>query len=292
MVKPESAKIVVCGIVRDAEKGLRRNIPVVRNVLSRFEDYRIIMIENDSKDATKELLRKWKETEGERMTAVMEDTDASSTIPTARSVDGVNPFFSHKRIDKMAHLRNKYMDAMEKMLSGEDGFEPDYLMVVDMDVAQLYADAIMTSFESDREWDAVCAFGYSTSPKLRRRYHDTYALTLWEEREEPQTEQKIKEYADRLGQLKPTDEWIRVASGFGGVAIYRYEAVKGIRYAEPTLENDDSRVEAKCEHFSIYKQMIERGYDRFYLNPAMQLKYQDLTLSIIWRSLMRKYFCK
>ena len=31
--------------------------------------------------------------------------------------------------------------------------------------------------------------------------------------------------------------------------------------------------------------MIERGFDRIYLNPAMTLKYQDLTPGVIWRSL-------
>lgn len=288
MVRPERAKIVVCGIVRDAEKGLKKNIPVIRDVLSKFLDYCIIMIENDSKDATKELLRGWSDAEKGKMTAVIEDTDASRTIPSEKNVDGVNPFFSHKRIDKMAHLRNKYMAVLEQRLSEED-FTPDYMMVVDMDVAQLYADAIMTSFKEGREWDAVCAFGYSTSPKLRRRYHDTYALTLWEERDEPQTEQKIKEHADRFGRLQPTDEWIRVASGFGGIAVYRYEAVKGLRYSEPALDNNDDRVEAKCEHYSLYKQMMERGYDRFYLNPAMVLKYQDLTLQIVWNSLKRVF---
>ena len=288
MVKPEKAKIVVCGSVRDAERGLRKNIPVMKDVLTRFLDYRIIMIENDSKDTTKELLSQWRDEEGEKMTAIMEDTDATSTIPTSSNVVGVNTLFCHKRIDQRAHLRNKYMDVMEQVLHN-DNFEPDYLMVVDMDVAQLYADAIMTSFDGEREWDAVCAFGYSTSPKLKRRYHDTYALTLWEEKEEPQTEAKIKAYADRFGNLKHTDEWIRVASGFGGVAIYRYEAIKGIRYSEPAMENNDPKVEAKCEHFSIYKQIIERGYDKLYINPAMRLKYQDLTLGIIWKSFKRRF---
>ena len=286
MVKPDRARIIVCGIVRDAEKGLRRNIPVVDDVVSRFADYRVVMIENDSKDQTKALLAEWQERSDGKVIAVMEDTNAGNTIPTRREARNVNPFFSHKRIDCMARLRNKYMDML--IQSPElQSFEADYLMVVDMDVAQLWADAIMTSFENDREWDAVCAFGYSTSPRLRRRYHDTFALTLWEERDEPQTEQKIKEYADRFGRLAPTDEWIRVASGFGGVAIYRYEAVKGLRYSEPALENDDVRVETKCEHYSLYKQMIESGKDRFYLNPAMKLKYQNLTLMIIWKSLMR-----
>ena len=288
MVEPAKASVVVCGIVRDAEKGLRRNIPVISEVVARFADYRIVMIENDSKDDTKQLLADWVATDEERIIAVMEDTNAEKSIPTAKESHGANPFFCHKRIDKMARLRNRYMDILASP-SFADTFKPDYLIVVDMDVAQLYGDAIMTTFEKkDVEWDAVCAFGYSTSPKLKRRYHDTYALTLWGEQEQPQTEQKIKEYADTYGKLTPCDEWVRVASGFGGLTIYRYEAVKGLRYTEPAIENDDARVEVRCEHFSLYKQMIDRGYNHFYLNPAMVLKYQDLTLQIVWKSIKRK----
>ena len=287
MVEPAKASVVVCGIVRDAEKGLRRNIPVINDVVAKFADYRIVMIENDSKDDTKQLLADWVATDEERIIAVMEDTNAEKSIPTAKESHGANPFFCHKRIDKMARLRNRYMDKLASP-SFADTFMPDYLIVVDMDVAQLYGDAIMTTFEKkDVEWDAVCAFGYSTSPKLKRRYHDTYALTLWGEQDKPQTEQMIKEYADKYGRLTPHDEWVRVASGFGGLTIYRYEAVEGLRYAEPAIENDDARVEVRCEHFSLYKQMIERGYDRFYINPAMVLKYQDLTLQIVWKSFKR-----
>ena len=75
----------------------------------------------------------------------------------------------------------------------------------------------------------------------------------------------------------------------GGLAIYRYDAIKGLEYTEPALRNDDDRVEVKCEHFSLYKQMINRGFDRFFINPAMELKYQKLSFSIIKNSLLR-YF--
>ena len=68
--------------------------------------------------------------------------------------------------------------------------------------------------------------------------------------------------------------------------MYRFEAVRGLRYE--ALPNDDERVEVKCEHFSLYKQMMERGYDRFYINPGMTLKYQRLTPKIVWESLKRK----
>lgn len=282
MINTSNSKIIICSIVRDAEKGLKRNIPVIDDLCRNFKDFRIIVYENDSKDGTKDLLQEWHEKDQERIHVSLNETDPSKTIPSAKSVPGVNPFFSHKRIDKMARLRNMYMEYVDN-----HGWEADYLAVVDLDVAQLYLENILSSFNSEKEWDAVCAFGYSTSPRLKRRYHDTYALTLWDEKDEPQTEQKIKEMADRFGTLKAEDEWIRVASAFGGIAIYRFEAVRGLRYTVPALCNYDDRVEVKCEHFSLYKQMIERGYDRFFINPAMQLKYQDLTLKIITQSLKR-----
>ena len=285
MKQPCNSNIIICSIVRNAERGLRRNIPIMNEFCKEFQDYRCYVYENDSTDATKELLMQWQDSNKEKVFVCTNDTDHSKTIPSAKSVKGINPFFSHKRIDKMSHLRNQYMKFAHSL--EERGFRADYLMVIDLDIARIDVASLMTSFAKGIEWDAVTAFGYSLSPQLRRRYHDTYALTLWGDEKNPQTEKKIKEYTIRFAQLKPNDEWIRVASAFGGAAIYRYEAVKGVYYTEPAIDNDDIRVEVKCEHFSLYKQIMERGYDRFYINPDMRLKYQDLTWKIIWGSLKR-----
>lgn len=280
MVRCSDESIIICGIVRDAERGLTRNIPIINELCGYFKDYRVVVYENDSKDATKKLLRQWKSRDGQRIHICMEDTDSSSTIPDAGSVNA-NPFFCKKRITKMANLRNKYMEYIDAQK-----WDADYLIVVDLDVARLDLDAILSSFKNGAEWDAVTAFGYSLSPKMSLRYHDTYALTRWGDENNPQTEEKIKRLADEYGRLKTSDEWVRVYSAFGGLAIYKFEAVKGLRYK--ALPNDDSRVEMKCEHFSIYKQMQERGYDKFYVNPQMKLKYQALTFKIVFNSLMRR----
>lgn len=280
-MKPISeSTIIICGIVRDAEKGLHRNIPVIDELSRSFKGCHIFIYENDSKDNTKNVLKAWSDC-NPNVFVSLNTTDDSKTIPSQKSVPGVNPFFCYKRIEKMVRFRNKYMEFIEFK-----NWNADYLMVVDMDVSQLCLDGILTSFCTDVKWDAVCAFGYSTSPKLKRRYHDTYALTEWEDRETPQTEDKISKLADKYGNLKPADDWIRVFSGFGGLSIYRFEAVNRLRYK--TIFNNDKRVEVKCEHYSLYKQMAERGYDKFYINPSMALKYQDLTFAIILRSLYRK----
>lgn len=280
MKQLKDSVIIICSIVRDAEKGLRKNIPVINKLCSLAKDYKIIVYENDSMDRTKEILTEWSKKYPTKIHVSLNNTGANKPTPTTISSKGVNPFFSRKRIGKMACLRNNYMQYID-----DNNWTSDYLIVVDLDVSQLYLSSILTSFKSNLDWDAVCAFGYSISPKLKYRYHDTYALTLYGTELEPQTEAQIKQNADLLVKLR-NHNWIRVASAFGGLSIYRYDAIKGLRYQ--VIENQDSKVEVKCEHYSIYKQMKERGFDRFYINPEMTLKYQSLTLKIIFNSLNRK----
>lgn len=275
------SRVVVCSIVRDAEKGLHVNIPIIEKLVQHFKDYTIIVFENDSKDSTKDILKMWADRDKMHVHVYMDNRTQYKPTPKQSDVN-CNPFFSKIRISKMVSLRNQYMEVLDTM-----NINADYLMVVDLDVAQLFLPAILSSFESPNDWDAVTAFGYSTSPRLKKRYHDTYALTEFGDEMKPQTEAKIKALADKYGSLKPDDNWVRVYSAFGGLAIYKFEAIKGLRYL--LLDNDDERVEVKCEHYSIYKQMFEKGYDKVFINPAMILKYQDLTWKIAFNSIRRKF---
>lgn len=280
MINIEDSTIIICSIVRDAARGLRRNLPVIQKLVRRFKDYKIVIFENDSTDDTKDLLSKWMNNDRSRIIAIMDNRGMEVPIPSTASVR-CNPFFSRKRISKMVSLRNQYMEYIEKQ-----GWYADYLMIVDLDVALLNIDNILNSFDANVQWDAVTAFGYSLSPQLKRRYHDTYALTEYGDENNPQTEDKIRMLSGKYGKLKPSDKWVHVYSAFGGLAIYRFDAIKGIRYQ--LIENQDDRVEVRCEHFSIYKQMADKGYDKVYINPAMVLKYQDLTWKIIFNSIKRK----
>lgn len=266
-----TSTLTVCSIVRNAERGLRRNIPVIREVCSRFRDYHVVVFENDSTDGTVPLLKVWS-ADDPKVSVFCRDLGVR-TIPRPEEVS-CNPFYSRYRIGKMAGFRNQYLEFVEGQ-----GWNPDYLMVVDLDVERLDLQAIMTSFESSLEWDAVTAFGHSLSPRLTRRYHDTYALVELGKETVPQTEASIVEAGYRLGSLRPSDAWIPVFSAFGGLAVYRYECIRGLRYQ--CLDNADPRVEVHCEHYSLCLQMRERGFSRIFINPGMRLKYQRLTLKIV-----------
>lgn len=277
MKDPRVSTIIVCGIVRNAETGLRKNIPVINKICSYFRDFKVVIYENDSKDGTKGLLQKWHESFSDKVFVIMDEGMQEKVIPSTRDVN-CNPFFSQWRIERMASLRNKYLSFVE-----DNGWNPDYLMVVDLDVSRISIDGVMSSFNPAYEWDAVSAFGYSYSPLMKKRYHDTFALVETGKENTSQTEKSIYEYCQKYGKIKPDQEWVRVYSAYGGLALYSYESIKGLRYK--AILNGDSRVETRCEHFSLYHQMCERGETFVYINPRMVVKYQSVTFGLIWRRL-------
>ena len=268
--------IIICGILRNAERKLRQNIPVINELCHHFKDFRIVIYENDSTDNTKAILTQWHYQDTERIHVILEDTINKESVLTDKALRK-DPFV---KAEKLVGCRNRYLEYIE-----QHGWTADYLMVIDLDVAHIDANAILTSFNSDIEWDAVAAFGYSLSPRLKRRYHDTFALTEYGDENHPQTKEKVVRLADKYGKLKPSDSWIRVFAAFCGIAIYKFVALKGFRYE--AYPNDDIDVKCRCEHYSAGKYMSERGYDKFYINPAMVLKYQDLTWKIILNTLKR-----
>lgn len=274
--------IIICGIVRNAAKGLKQNIPVINALCDNAKDYRIVIYENDSQDKTKEILIKWADSrDTEKIHILLNDgIIQENTIPASNRT--VNPFFSRSRIEKMVFFRNQYMKYVEKQ-----NWNVDYMIVVDLDVEKMDLQGILTSFSTQEEWDAITAFGYSTSPKLRLRYHDTYALTENGYEDIPQTELSIFTNSKKYARLKNQKCLHAVFSAFGGLAIYRFDAIKDCYYE--VLPNNDKRVEVRCEHFSLYKQMKKNGFEKVYINPKMILKYQRITLNLILNTIKHKF---
>ena len=272
------SSIIVCGIVRDCDKQLKKNIEVVNSLCSLCKSYNVIMVENDSVDNTKQILHNW--SKNDKNIHVISGDYGEKTIPHKNSVEG-NPMFSAHRIGKMAKYRNEYLKYIY-----EKKIQADYLIVIDMDVSKIELSGIFNSFGLPINWDVITANGYSLSPQFKKRYHDTYALTEWEMKDAPQTEKMI--YKDNYKKYSGLDKGlppIKIFSAFGGISIYKASLFNETYYE--LIENDDSRVKVRCEHYSLFKQFSEKGYDQFYINPAMEVKYQTVSLKIIGKTLTR-----
>jgi hypothetical protein len=270
--------IIVCGIVRDCGKNLKKNIATINQVCDLAKNYHVVIFENDSVDNTKQIVTNWA---NERKNVHISLNDFHTvTIPKKQSA--VNPVFSASRIEKMASYRNYYFDYIEK-----ENLPGDYVIVVDMDVKKIDVNGIVNSFAVRYDWDAITANGTSRSfsSKFRKRYHDTYALVACGQENIPQSEKSIVEAQYQWAFLKPGMPMIMVASAFGGLAIYKRDAIKNCRYG--VLLNEDEKVESRAEHFFFHQQMKKNGYDKIYINPAMHVTYQTQVMNTIRRFLKK-----
>jgi hypothetical protein len=272
--------IIICGIVRNCGKKLENNILFLNAICNIAKEYHVIIYENDSFDKTKKILSDWSRTR-KNIYISLNNTADNETIPRWDTVSG-NPYFSFKRISKMASLRNKYMEVIDKLeITG------DYLIVVDLDVIDIDLDGFLSSFNSKEDWDAVTAYGYLRMPFFKRIYYDAYALIECGLADKKQTLKTMEESRRRMSNLNRNQPWIKVFSAFGGLAIYKFRAIKDIRY-EP-FPNEDKYVEVKCEHYSIYYKMRLRGFDKVYINPNMLIEYKKITLFEIPKYLMARF---
>ena len=280
--KLSESTVIICGIVRDCGKNLKKNIRTINQLCDLAKDYRVVAYENDSKDNTKQILTDWAN-DRKKVHISLNDLNVI-TIPPKQSA--VNPVFSAYRNGKMASYRNYCWDYIEN-----ENLPGDYVIVVDLDVKKIDINGIINSFGVHYDWDAITANGISRSfsSRFRKRYHDTYALVACGMENIPQTEKSIVESQYQWAFLKPGMPLIRVVSAFGGLAIYKREAINHCRYG--VLLNSDDKVESRAEHFFFYQQMKANGFDKIFINPSMQVKYQTQVMNTL-RRLLKKNFSK
>lgn len=274
----KTSSIIVCGIARDCGNNLPKNIRTINALCDSAKDYHVVIFENDSKDHTKQVLRDWAEARPKVHVSLNDFNQV--TIPEKRKEQVVNPMFSCARIEKMARYRNFYLDYIET-----NNIPGDYIVVVDLDVNNIDLPGVMDSFSLMKDWDAVTANGYSRSfsSRFRRRYHDTFALIASGKSGIPKTQEDIINDQYEWAKLKPGMAPVPVDSAFGGLAIYRREAIDGCRYG--VLKNNDPAVECLTEHSFLYSRMKAKGYGRICINPGMEIRYQTQVINTLKRLL-------
>lgn len=273
------SSLTICAIVRDCNRALKRNIPIVEQLRSKFKASNVIIFENDSIDGTKQTLEKWKK-DHQNVTIISKDTN-QITISSEYATNGVNKYYSDYRISKMVEFRNYYLRVLNESMP-----KTEFVMVIDLDVSKLNINGIAHSFGLSDEWDVICANGFSFSPNLKKRYHDTYALTELGKENEIQTEKSIYQNHNTWSFLKPGLPLMPVYSAFGGLAIYHYDALKDKKYS--VMMNNDKKVEVKCEHFALCQDIRRSGFTRIVINPNMTLCNHTLTLGVLISYLRRK----
>jgi len=156
MAQLKKMRLAVCGLARNCASKLPATIRFVETLSTYFESAIIAVVENDSKDNTRSILNNWA------------DSCSSVFIIDGRVPSGenntdsnANPYYSIKRVSRLAALRNQYLDFLKAQ-----SVAPDFVLVLDFDVDRISLEGVLDSFTREAEWDVATAYGYSLASSL------------------------------------------------------------------------------------------------------------------------------
>lgn len=270
----ENSTIVFTGLIRDKVN----NIPYYKYYFSKlgnyFKDYRVVIVENDSKDGTREKLLEWAR---EDPKVIILGCGVNVPKCEMKLMETYKHSITKPRLEKMVLLRNTYLEYIKKNLSNFD-----FMFIIDLDIiGSAYIEGISDSFYYFQKYPQIdCISCNSKFNRVRNWqfnffkpnlvYYDPFALKLrdhktifkgdiddWAELIESKTDISHKK-----------DGLLPVSSAFAGLSICRIKSVvnSNAKYATNSDEVDDKKVhkELICEHVPFYNKMKE-----VYLNPKL-----------------------
>jgi len=249
---PAVANLLVVGLVRNAGGKISADVDRLMRALGSFQRVQWLLIESDSTDRTIEELRR-----------------LANTVPSFRflSLGQLQPHLP-LRTQRIAHCRNAYLEELDQHA---DYASVDLVVMADFDgINTLVNDIAVLSCWMRDDWD-VC-----TANQIGP-YYDIWALrhSQWSPSDCKSSYRFLVSYGvepqralqatllTRMITIPAGGPWIAVDSAFGGLAIYRRELLRGLRYVG--LAADGQEV---CEHVSIHEQIRSRG-GRIFINPMM-----------------------
>jgi hypothetical protein len=173
------------------------------------------------------------------------------------------------RTDRIAQCRNAGLEWLAALRANDTPVT--HLLMADLDGVNdgLTRDALASCWRRS-DWDACMA-------NQSGRYYDLWALRhpvwcpgdCWAEADfltahgVPRDRAKMAAVYLRMIEIAPLHDWIAVDSAFGGLAIYRADAIAGLRYRGLTPEGAEV-----CEHVALHAAMRARGA-RLFINPRL-----------------------
>lgn len=254
-------KIIIATMVRD----VINNIPAIKSKAEKigglFSDYRVLIVENNSTDGTREALLAWSKS-NPKVIILGCGVNAKTCNLTFAKAKTIGHGVDRNRIDKMTHLRNIYLDYVK---NNTVLYDFDYTMIWDLDIVGIaYVDGIANSighFMTRKEVKVLTSYGIYRWGYLTL-YYDTYAHLDLNEKELDLKKKSEHDIKKGLGiKTKRGDDLIEITSGFGGMSIYRTNVLLDdkVRYTLSPGEN------IECEHVRLHKS-IGRG---IFMNPSM-----------------------
>ena len=237
--------LILCTCVRDAEDNINNIKKVYRYFAKYFNKVKLLVMENDSKDKTREKLLDLKSyIDIDIIGCGLNSNVCNMNLNNYRT--GTN----YKRFRRMAIIRNELISHVKKIQS-----DYDYCIIFDGDTnINIDTNGLLESMyhlEYNKNIDAISCYGlgYASLFTLNRIYDGIAYKPV---------------YNDNLINLLTTfrlNDLTKVKSSFNGLCIYKLPFTDKMKYDIKTKE---------CEHISFNKNF------NIYLNPKFLVRFNRI----------------
>ena len=265
--------ILFCGIARNVAESLQLNIDRLHRTGKLFKDYGIFIYENDSSDNTKDILIKNKSDNFKFISESRDDEDYKSKLDTPSDP------WHYNRCKVLSECRNKYIEYIKTLEN-----KPDYVCVLDCDLKGGWSyDGIKHSIfilEQENNIGCVSAYGVLADKhgKDNLEQHDPSSYVMYDSF----AFRPLMYLNNKLHMLKTplfnkivfTKDMppLEVCSNFGGMAIYKTQALlDGEKYSAKNWSDDLSPF-VDPDHVNLHRNMISKNW-RILLNPCFIVSY-------------------
>ena len=240
-------KVVIAGIVRDGIFELPAMQKYVEYTGNFFEDYRVVIFENDSKDGTKWFLSRWAKN-NDKIKIISHDKNNIKKRPS---------------ISFLVTARNYYLDEIQTNPEYKDF---DMMMVVDMDMKHGWdMRGVFDSFSKIQQWDSVCSNGIFTP---NGRMYDLFAFYNKDFPYHAPTTPDYWTTKVHEGQklvYHPGTDLVKAETCFGGMAFYKREFMHNCHYESITGD---------CDNVGFNNCLAKNGA-KIMMNPSQIIRYRE-----------------
>lgn len=241
------SKVAIVGLARNICSILPITIQRIYETAQMFDDFKVVVVENDSTDGTKDMLETWAVEDPEHVIVDLSDCGRPQ-------LHGFEP----QRMQAMAEYRNRCQEFVRRHCD-----DCDYVIVLDTDAWGGWSNHGVLSGIAwhERLPEAGCMAstslfkhaGIQVSGETKWCHYDQFAFRWygWAVRLEPWFPFWLP---------PPGAQPLKVHSAFGGLAIYKRKAYVSAKYSSP---------DGDCEHVHFHRMMNSKGWD-IYLNPAQR----------------------
>jgi hypothetical protein len=252
----EDKTIVVCGLAHNIRDRMHQTFSTLIHAVKNFQDYRIIIFENDSDDNTREAIIEYTQ-QNKKVELILCSEDEMCKLKAKARMQNVET-----RMHMMADYRNRYLDRIYTVYK-----DWDYMMVVDMDLHGTFSEnGFFHTMGLVDEWDACACYGLMGMPALfgdKLFMYDGLAYV------DINNHYGFLEYARKIivldtivgGHAKVGDPLLPCRSAFNGMCIYKINQLNQAQYDG-----------GYCEHVTFHEQLYHHNpHFRFYIDPSWVL---------------------